>query len=79
MNSKVKFSQFYILFDIRADDEEIDAVEAYYKVAGNIKKAISGHKLGENGFKANTTGAYFNALDSVNDSFKLLEDAINQA
>jgi len=51
----------------------------YYKVSTNIKKGIAGHKLGENGFKANSTGAYFNAFDSVNDSFKLLEDAISQA
>ena len=34
------------------------------------------HKLGENGFKANMSGSYYNALESVNDTFKFLEDAI---
>ena len=48
-------------------------------MTSNIKKAIVGHKLGESGFKANTSGSYYNAYDSVNDSFKLLEDAITQA
>ena len=41
-----------------------------------MKKGIEGHKLGAAGFKANNTGAYFNALETVNDTFKLLEDAI---
>lgn len=49
----------------------------HYKVSAAIKKAISSHKLGEAGFKANVSGSYFNALDTINDSFKLLEDAIN--
>ena len=42
-----------------------------------IKKGVEGHKLGANAFKASSTGAYFNALESVNESFKILEDAIN--
>jgi len=49
----------------------------YYKLSAAIKKAISSHKLGEAGFKANVSGSYFNALDTINDSFKLIEDAIN--
>lgn len=56
---------------------ELDANIVYYKIAAAIKKAITSHKAGEAGFKANASGSYFNALDSVNDSFKMLEDAIS--
>ncbi len=50
--------------------------DIYYKIASAIKKALNSHKLGENGFKPNVTGAYFNAHDNHNETFKLLEDAI---
>lgn len=56
---------------------EIDANIVYHKISAAIKKAITSHKLGEAGFKANQSGSYYNALDTVNDSFKMLEDAIN--
>ena len=75
IGSKVKFSRFYLIMNVKATDTQ-DALELYYKVAAAVKKAIEGHKLGPNAFKANTTGAYFNALDTVNDTFKLLEDVI---
>jgi len=47
------------------------------KISAAIKKAISSHKLGEAGFKPNVSGSYFNALENVNESFKIIEDAIN--
>ena len=75
IGSKVKFSRFYLIMNLKSSDTQ-DALEIYYKIAAAVKKAIEGHKLGANAFKANATGAYFNALDTVNDSFKLLEDAI---
>ena len=77
MNSKVKFSRFYVIMNLKVQDVSVDANLLYYKLSAAIKKAITGHKLGEAGFKANVSGAYFNALDTINDSFKLLEDAIN--
>ena len=73
--SKVRFSKFYLIMDVGVTDK-IDALEVYYKISTQIKKAISSHKLGEAGFKANQSGQYYNALDTINDSFKLLEDAI---
>ena len=76
MSSKVKFSRFYIIMNLKVGDVSIDANLVYYKTAAAIKKAITSHKLGEAGFRANVSGAYFNALDSINDTFKLLEDAI---
>ena len=75
--SKVKFARFYLIMNVRVQDVDIDANLLYYKVSGAIKKAITSHKLGEAGFKANVSGAYFNALDTINDSFKLIEDAIS--
>lgn len=77
LNSKVKFAKFYVIMNLKVGDVGVDANLLYYKISTAIKKAITSHKLGEAGFKANFSGSYFNALDSVNDSFKLLEDAIN--
>ena len=76
LGSKVRFSRFYIVMNIRVQDVDVDANVIYYKIAAAVKKAITSHKLGESGFKANLSGSYYNALDSVNDSFKMLEDAI---
>jgi len=42
-----------------------------------MKKALSSHKLGENGFKPTTAGSYFAAHDHHNETLKVLEDAIN--
>ena len=75
--SKVKFSRFYIIMNLKVQDVAVDANLIYYKISAAIKKAITSHKLGEAGFKANVSGSYYNALDTINDSFKLLEDAIN--
>ena len=77
LSSKVRFSRFYVIMNLKVQDVSVDANLLYYKLSAAIKKAITSHKLGEAGFKANVSGAYFNALDTVNDSFKLLEDAIN--
>ena len=77
LNSKVKFTKFYLILNIKVQDVEIDANQVYFKISAAIKKAITSHKLGEAGFKANVSGAYFNALENVADSFKLIEDAIN--
>lgn len=76
--SKVKIATFYLILEIQGSDD-CDASDIYFKVSALIKKLIVSHKLGENGFKANQTGAYFNAYESINDSFKLLEEAINQS
>ena len=75
--SKVKFARFYLIMNLKVQDVDIDANLVYYKISAAIKKAITSHKLGESGFKANVSGVYYNALDSINDSFKLIEDAIN--
>ena len=77
LGSKVRFSRFYIIMNLRVQDVEIDANVVYYKIAAAVKKAITSHKLGEAGFKANLSGSYYNALDTINDSFKMLEEAIN--
>lgn len=40
-NSKVKFSRFYIIIDIKGDEEDVDATEIYYKISSAIKKLVS--------------------------------------
>jgi hypothetical protein len=46
-------------------------------VQAQLKKQVQTHKLGENGFKGGSPdGAYFNALENNNESYKFIEDAI---
>jgi len=78
LGSKVKFSKFYLMMNLKAADHSIDAQEVYYKVSAAIEKAVGGHKAAA-AFKANSTGAFFNANETVNESFKILEDAISAA
>jgi len=79
--SKVKFAKFYLIMSHEMDDleENRDALQIYYKVAAAIKKGVQSHKLGENGFKPNASGSYFNAHENHNETFKLIEDAITQS
>ncbi len=56
-----------------------DAMLIYYKVAAAIKKSILATKVGENGFKPTSSGSWFNAHDSHNETFKIIEEAINQS
>lgn len=41
-----------------------------------MRKAASSGKAGEAAFKPGPEGSYFNALGNINDSFKLIEEAI---
>jgi enolase len=76
VGSKVKFSRFYVIFDVKISDVDIDVNDMYFKVSAAIKKGIQAHKLGENGFKPGVTGAYYNAYENHNETFKVLEEAI---
>lgn len=51
LGSKVKFSRFYLILDVSAEDTEVDALEIFLKVQAQLKKQVQAHKLGENGFK----------------------------
>jgi len=77
--SKVKFVKFYLIMQYEMEDLDNgkDALQIYYKVAASIKNILKSHKLGENGFKPNASGSYFNAHENHNETFKLIEDAIN--
>lgn len=78
-NSRIKFTRFYVILDVKPTDVDMDATEIYFKVSALIKKFVSAHpKLGENGFKPSVIGSYFNAHDQHNETFKILEEAINQ-
>ena len=50
--SKVKFSRFYIILNVKAQ-ENVDSTELYFKITAAIKKSVESHKLGINAFKAN--------------------------
>lgn len=77
LGSKVKFSRFYLILDVSAEDTEVDALEIFLKVQAQLKKQVQAHKLGENGFKGGSPdGAYFNALENNIESYKFIEDAI---
>lgn len=74
--SRVRFSKFYLIMKLGLDDGHLDANEIYHAISALIRKGISTTKVGEAGFKPNQSGSYYNAYDTINDSFKLLEEAI---
>jgi hypothetical protein len=76
LGTKVKFAKFYIILDMPLEGE-LEAVEIFNKFLAAFKKQLSTHKSGENGFKPGADGSYFNILDTLNDTFKYLEEAIN--
>ena len=59
--------------------ETIDIQEVYFKICAFIDKTLSSTKAGLAGFKKGADGGLFNAFENINESFKLLEDAINHA
>ena len=81
LGSKVKIAKFYLILNYELQDvqEGGDALSIYHKVVAGIKKGLSTHKLGENGFKPTPGGQYFNAHENHNETFKIIEDAINQS
>ena len=55
-----------------------DPFNIYNKINNHIKKTLSSSKAGIGAFKRSTLdGSYFNATENINESFKLIEDAIN--
>ena len=49
----------------------------YFKICAFIDKTLSSTKAGIAGFKKGADGTLFNAFENINESFKLLEDAIS--
>ena len=77
MGSKVKFSKFYIIFNIQPEDcEKFDVHQIYLQLSECLEKSISSQKGGAAAFKRGPDGSFFNAFDGINESFKLLEDTI---
>lgn len=81
LGSKVKIAKFYLILNYELQDvqEGGDALAIYHRVAAGIKKGLQSHKLGENAFKPTPGGQYFNAHENHNETFKVIEDAINQS
>ena len=78
-NSKVKFSKFYLIMNFTPEDVKTIEIHSFYiKLVAQIEKSISSTKQGLSGFKRQPDGSFYNAFDNTNDSFKLLEDIINQ-
>jgi len=75
--SKVKFSKFFLIFDVKPyESDQFDLHEVYLKVCSALEKAVASTKGGLAAFKRGADGAFFNAYDNINECFKLLEDAI---
>ena len=54
-------------------------MQAYKKFLQSLKKSFASTKIGEIGFKVLNDGSYFNANSTISESFKMMEDAINQS
>ena len=77
LQSKVKFSKFYLIFNMNPQIiERVDVQEVYFKISAFLEKTINASKGGAAAFKRGADGSYFNAYENINESFKLLEDAI---
>ena len=77
LGSKVKFSKFYLIFDVKpTETDQFDVHEVYLKVCAALEKAVAGTKAGLAAFKRGPDGAFYNAYDNINECFKLLEEAI---
>ena len=50
--------------------------EAYIKFLHSIEKSIGSTKQGLGAFKRGPDGSFYNAFDSINESYKIIEDAI---
>jgi len=82
LGSQVKFGKFYLIIDpwqALMEGQEIEIVDCFVRFQQAIKKAITSTKQGEAGFKPGPEGSYFNAFGNINETFKCLEDAINQS
>lgn len=87
--SRVKFSRFYLIVDVSPSDvlpkqlqdgqeQGINVHEIIIKFNSNIERILGSTKQGIAAFKRSNEGAFFNAYDNINESFKAIEDAINQ-
>lgn len=77
LGTKVKFSRFYLILDTENLGDN-DCTEVFQKFVAAFRKKLSTHKQGENGFKPGADGSYFNILDTLNETFKYIEEAIDQ-
>jgi hypothetical protein len=50
---------------------------AYAKFVTALRKSFNSVKGGESNFKMSQEGAFYNAFNSISDTFKQIEDAIN--
>jgi len=76
VSSKVKFSKIYLILGAA---KNVSVLSTFLKIQKSISSAIAATKAGVNGFKMGADGSYFNACDGVNDSLKILEDAITNS
>jgi hypothetical protein len=74
VNSKVKFAKFYLILKATAN---VNMINSFLKLQKSIITSISSSKSGLAGFKVGIDGSYFNAFDTIPESLKILEDAIN--
>lgn len=77
--SKVKFRRFYLIMDMTpAEAVEHDALMVFHRVSAALRKGVSAGKGGEAGFKP-ANGTWWNAHENHNETFKVIEEAINSA
>lgn len=77
--SQVRFTKFYLIVDPERGNGDLNLIDGFNKFISAFKKNMGAIKGGETAFKPNADGSYFNAFSSINDTFKYLEDAINQS
>ncbi len=71
----MKFANFYLIIDGKANPET-NIPNAFKLFLAQLKTKFVAGKGGDTAFKLLADGSHFNAFASINDSFKVIEEAI---
>ena len=75
MNSPVKFANFFLVIDGFAS-KDVDIFTAYRVFLSYLRSKFTVGKGGDTAFKQLPDGSFFNAYNTIGDSFRFIEEAI---
>ena len=77
MNSPVKFANFFLVIDgFAMMSKDVDMFGAYRIFLSYLRSKFTVGKGGDTAFKQLPDGSFFNAYNTIGDSFRFIEEAI---
>ena len=77
MNSPVKFANFFLVIDgFAMSSKDVDMFGAYRIFLSYLRSKFTVGKGGDTAFKQLPDGSFFNAYNTIGDSFRFIEEAI---